>query len=118
MKSAASSARSRLLPAPVLAAVVLLAALGASRAEPVVTINHHGSGSAGPEFHFKTVSAPRRTAAIDAKFSLVDGVQDPAGAPLDVLHDGKLPDEEDQADSNFFFRAGGDGGRLLVDSAR
>ena len=115
MKFAASSARYRIVPAPVLAAVLLLTAVASSRAETAVTINHNGSDAAGPEFHFKTVPPPRRTAAIDATFSLTDGTPDPNGAPLDALHDGKLPDEDDQADKNFFFQAGEDGGRLLVD---
>ncbi len=110
MKFAASPAR-----AGFIAAVVLLAAIGSSRAETTVTINHNGSDAAGPDFHFKTVPAPRRTAANDAKFSLVDGSPDPNGAPLDALHDGSLPEGEDEAEKNFFFQAGGEGGRLLVD---
>ena len=37
------------------------------------------------------------------------------GADLDVLHDGKVPTEEDQPDKNFFFAQDEDGGRLAID---
>ena len=54
-------------------------------------------------------------AASKAKFTLVDGRRDDAGGELTVLHDGKLPTEEDQPERNFFFAQGQDGGRLAID---
>ena len=41
--------------------------------------------------------------------------RDHSGGDLNVLHDGKLPTEEDQPDRNFFFDQGQDGGRLAID---
>jgi hypothetical protein len=54
-------------------------------------------------------------AARKAKFTLVEGEADPNGGGLAVLHDGRIPAGEDQPAENFFFRAGSDGGRLLID---
>ncbi len=96
---------------PILAAACLWSAT--AQAEVSVTVNHNEDDATGQEFHFKTVPAPRRTAAIDAKFSIVDGVRDPNSPAPDVLHDGQLPDSDDQPEANFFFS--GEGGRLLVD---
>ena len=45
----------------------------------------------------------------------MEGQADANGGGLAVLHDGKLPQSEDEPRNNFFFRAGTDGGRLLVD---
>jgi hypothetical protein len=54
-------------------------------------------------------------AAAKATFSIVDGRQDPNGGGLNVLQDGRLPRESDEPSANFFFSAGSEGGRLLVD---
>jgi hypothetical protein len=70
-------------------------------------------------FRFKNIPRPSRNdAATQATFTLVDGTRDANGGSLEVLHDGKLPVEEDQPSANFFFRAGTDGGRVLVDLGR
>ncbi len=74
------------------------------------------TGRRPPEFKFKNVPALSQTdAATKAKFTLVEGRRDANGGDLGQLHDGKLPTEEDQPAENFFFNAGTDGGRLLVD---
>jgi hypothetical protein len=94
-------------------AILLLAA--SSWGEVKVTAERN-SGSAGPEFKFKSVPAPSQNdAATSAKFILVDGRRDSNGGDLAKLHDGRLPAEEDQPGENFFFDINTDGGRLLVD---
>jgi hypothetical protein len=71
---------------------------------------------ATPDFKFKTVPSPSQSdAATKAKFTIVAGRRDSNGGDLDRLHDGKIPIDEDQPSENFFFAAGSDGGRLLVD---
>jgi len=74
--------------------------------------------SASSKFKFKNVPAPSKTdAATQAKFVLVEGVRDRNGGNPDVLHDGKVPSEEDQPSENFFFNAQTEGGRLVIDLA-
>ena len=86
------------------------------RAETKVTVESHSKDEATAAFVFKSVPRPSATdAATAAKFSIVDGEEDANGGDLEKLHDGKLPDEEDQPGENFFFAAGSEGGRLQVD---
>ncbi|OQC21771.1 MAG: Plant Basic Secretory Protein [Planctomycetes bacterium ADurb.Bin069] len=67
-------------------------------------------------FDFKDVPRPAQgDAATGAKFTVLDGRRDANGGELDALHDGRLPSGEDEPSANFFFAAGTDGGRLLVD---
>lgn len=60
--------------------------------------------------------SPRRVAerrGLQGPFTLVkDGTATAATWPP---HDGKLPSEEDQPAANFFFNAGTEGGRIVVD---
>lgn len=94
--------------------VLVIAAI--SRAEIRVVADHHASDFASPAFQFATVPLPSQNdAATKAVFTLVDGRRDRNGGELDALHDGKVPIEEDQPGANFFFSAGVDGGRILVD---
>ena len=96
-------------------AAVLLAVF-AARAEIKVTVAHNANDQATPEFKFKNVPSPSTNdAATEAKFTIVDGDKDENSGGLEKLHDGKLPTEEDQPAENFFFDAGTEGGRLLVD---
>jgi hypothetical protein len=67
-------------------------------------------------FKFKNVPAPSKNdAATKARFTIVDGAKDNNGGNVDKLHDGRVPIEDDQPSENFFFQAGTDGGRVLVD---
>jgi len=67
-------------------------------------------------FKFKNVPAPSKNdAATKARFTIVDGMEDNNGGTIDRLHDGRVPTEDDQPSENFFFQAGTDGGRILVD---
>ncbi len=95
------------------AAVVLLAGLS-TRAEVKVTVDRNVEGT--PEFKFKNVPSPlKNDAAAKGKFTIVDGQSDANGSSLRALNDGRLPQEEDDPGANFFFQAGTEGGRLLLD---
>ncbi|MEI7729807.1 MAG: basic secretory protein-like protein [Verrucomicrobiota bacterium] len=86
------------------------------RGEIKVVVNHNSSEDATAEFKFNQVRPPARgDAAAQAVFKIVDGTRDQNGGTVDVLHDGKAPMEGDQPSANCFFRAGTDGGRVMVD---
>lgn len=98
------------------AAAALLLSGAVSFAEIRIVIERNDTDHATAAFKFKTVPAPAKTgAAIKAKFSLADGQPDENGGGLDKLHDGAVPSEEDQPAENFFFNAGTEGGRIVVD---
>jgi hypothetical protein len=87
-----------------------------SSAEVKVTVNRNEADQATAAFKFKEVPAPAKSsAATNAKFTIVDGEKDPNGAELDALHDGKLPGEQDEPASNFFFNDDTEGGRICID---
>jgi len=93
----------------------LLAGL-AAQAEIKITVDHNPNEQATPEFKFKNVPSPTATnAAAKAKFTIVSGEKDSNGGDVEKLNDGKLPTEQDQPEENFFFDAGTEGGRLLMD---
>ena len=96
-----------------LAGVSLLAFELVSKAEIKVVAEHEMNGTA---FKFRSVPPPANNdGASSAVFTLVDGERDSNGGDLAVLHDGRVPTEEDQSSENFFFRAGTDGGRIELD---
>ena len=85
-------------------------------AQVKVTIEHNTGKDATPQFKFKNVPSPsKENAASRAKLKLVLGQRDSGGAGLSGLTDGVLPVDEDQPAANFFFNAGGYGGRILFD---
>ncbi len=87
-----------------------------SHAEIKITSERNAEDSATARFRFKEVPAPAKgDVATSARFTLVDGTRDRNGGDLRQLQDGKLPAEGDQPSENFFFAAGTDGGRLLID---
>ncbi|MCD6050777.1 MAG: basic secretory protein, partial [Verrucomicrobia bacterium] len=91
----------------------LLASQLAALAETKVVVAHDAAGAG---FSFKSVPLPAKNdAATAARFTLVDGQRDRNGGELAVLQDGKVPTGEDQPAENFFFQAGTDGGRIVVD---
>jgi hypothetical protein len=97
------------------APIVLIFAM-ACRAEIKTTADYNGNESTTLDFKFKNVPQPSRNdAATKATFTIVDGRRDRNGGDLDKLHDGKIPTEEDQPSENFFFNAGTEGRRILVD---
>ena len=86
------------------------------QAEIKTVASHNGNESATFDFKFKNTPQPSRNdAATKATFTIVDGRRDRNGGNLDKLHDGKVPAEEDQPSENFFFNAGTEGGRVLID---
>lgn len=101
---------------PLLAAVTILTPPQSppQAAAVEVTVEHQDNGQARPGFHFAKVPTPaRRDAAVDAKFTLVDGRLDRGSPGLDALHDGRLPTDADQPGANCFFSR--DGGRFAID---
>ena len=90
-----------------------------SLAEVRIVADRNLNEYATPDFKFKSVPSPSKSdAATKAKFTVPDGIRDRNGGNVDKLNDGKIPGEEDQPSENFFFNAGTDGGRLLVDLGR
>jgi hypothetical protein len=88
----------------------------AVRAELDVAIGVNHGEAATNEFKFDKVPSPSNTdAANQAIFTIVTGRRDSNGGDLDRLNDGRRPSEEDEPSANFFFAAGTEGGRLLVD---
>ena len=102
-----------------LAAVASWAASGIStacRADVQIVVAHRDNDSADGSFDFENVRQPTQNdAAAKAEFVVLSGRRDPNGGDVDKLHDGRLPVEADEPAQNFFFNAGDDGGRLLVD---
>jgi hypothetical protein len=100
----------------ILSALLILCTAVLARAEVKVAIDHNRDAEATAQFTFKSVPAPASNdAATAAKFTIVDGSRDEAGGDLTVLHDGKVPGEEDQPGRNFFFGQREEGGRLAID---
>ena len=96
--------------------LLLLLAAVAVRAEIKTVVDHNENDTATAQFKFKNVPAPSgRDTATGAKFTIVSGERDGNGADLNVLNDGRLPGEQDEPASNFFFNAGTEGGRLVCD---
>ena len=96
--------------------IVLLSVALTAQAQVKVTVDHNTGPNATPDFKFKNVPSPvKDNAATQAKLKLVVGAKDDSGADLSVLTDGLLPTEQDQPAANFFFNAGSDGGRFLMD---
>ncbi len=84
-----------------------------------IVIDRNAPEQATAAFSFSRVPSPcRNDAATQARFTLVEGRLDSHSGGLDKLHDGKLPADEDEPSSNFFFAPGTDGGRILVDLGR
>lgn len=79
------------------------------------------SDQAVPEFKLpenpsgKVPCPSQSDVASKAVFTLVDGSRDSNGGELGKLNDGKMPAVADQPAENFFFDAGTDGGRVMID---
>jgi thiol-disulfide isomerase/thioredoxin len=94
----------------------LLAAVAAAQAEVKVDVGINDIDHATPAFKFKDVPSPAKdTAATTGKIAIIDGARDRNGGDVGVLADGRLPANEDDPAANFFFNAGTEGGRLLID---
>ena len=96
------------------AASLTLAAPRAARADAAAAVARNQGGT--PAFKFDTVPAPSKSdAATKAKITLVDGTRDRSGGDVTVLNDGLVPRADDQPRANFFFAAGSEGGRIVID---
>jgi hypothetical protein len=81
-----------------------------------VKVDVNRGDEATAEFKFDDVPSPSATdAANEATLRIVAGDADSNGAELRCLYDGRLPAGNDEPDDNFFFAAGSEGGRLLID---
>jgi hypothetical protein len=84
------------------------------QAEVRVAIDHNSGGT--PDFKFKNVPSPlENDIAAKGSFTVVEGMRDRNGGNLRTLNNGQVPEDEDDPANNFFFAAGSDGGRLLLD---
>lgn len=98
------------------ATVMLLSVTVGVSAQVKVVVDRNTGTSATREFRFDHVPSPvKDNSAFKAKLSLVVGKQDPNGGSVSTLTDGVLPTEEDEPGASFFFDAGSDGGRILMD---
>jgi hypothetical protein len=96
-------------------AFAILWAVATARAGVKTTIERLQDG-ATEDFKFKKVPIPGKDhAARKAKVKIVDGASDDNGGGAGRIADGKVPSQEDEPDSNFFFGQNTDGGRLLID---
>jgi hypothetical protein len=94
----------------------LLASTLLAFGEIQIVVDHNANEDATASFKFKNVPSPLRgDAAAKARFTIVDGEPDGNGGNPDRLHDGALPNNEDEPVANLFFKAGTVGGRILVD---
>jgi hypothetical protein len=100
----------------VLVGLLVLAVCATTRAEVKTAVNRNEGGTATEAFKFKDVPSPSRTdAGNKATLTIFEGRPDSNGGEVERLTDGKLPSDDDQPAANFFFNAGTDGGRLLMD---
>ena len=94
----------------------LLIGSAAVRAEIEVTVAVNRDDAATADFKFEKVPSPSNTdAANDAVISLLGGRRDANGAEATCLNDGEVPSEADEPAKNFFYAAGSEGGRVLID---
>jgi hypothetical protein len=94
----------------------LLVSTGLLRGEVTTTVEHNDNDHATSAFTFKTIPKPPRASGTERpRFVIVDGQADPNGGGPGVLNDGRLANEADAPAQNFFFQAGTEGGRLMLD---
>ena len=97
-------------------ALFVLMSFSESRADVKLIVEGNNGDTATADFKFENVGSPSRSdAANRAKFTILRGQRDTNGGELDQLNDGRLPSNDDEPGANFFFTAGSEGGRMLVD---
>jgi hypothetical protein len=102
-------------PAPLCVCFILLLLATTCRGKITTLVEHLDNNHATKQFKFHKIPPPARDdAATRAKFTIVSGQPDANANDPDRLHDGQVPDWEDEPGRNFAF-ATGDGGRLLVE---
>lgn len=98
-------------------AALCLVAPALAAAEVNISVSHAPDGLSG----FKLSNSPlpaARDAATGATLTLLSGTVDRNSGGLKRLTDGQLPGDSDEPAQNFFFAAGTDGGRILIDLQR
>ncbi len=107
------------LPSLLLVHLLLVSALPSHGSETEVVFERIPHEDATPGFAFEKVPPPSvNDAATAATFTVVSGFPDQNGGGASVLHDGRVPANEDEPGANFFFRAGTEGGAIRVDLGR
>jgi hypothetical protein len=100
----------------VVASSVLLLSGMVARTDIKIVADHNDDTRASSGFRFSNVPPPSKSdSATKARITIVDGRRDANGSEADSLLDGRVPADEDRPSDNFFFAAGTDGGRLLID---
>jgi hypothetical protein len=75
--------------------------------------------NADPSFHVQGLSRPlKNDAGAGGTFTVIEGKVDPNSGGIKCLNDGRIPADQDDPSENFFFQAGSEGGRLLLDLGR
>lgn len=97
----------------ILNAVIPLGLAASSQAEIEVQIGYSRTKNG---FSLNDIPPPATNdAASYAGFTVVAGSPDPNSGPLGVLSNGLVPVNDDQPSANFFFNAGTNGGRIVID---
>jgi len=100
----------------VVAASLVLLLATESPAEIRTVVERNGQDTATAAFKFNNVPVPsNRDGATNAKFTIITGRRDRNGGDVETLRDDRVPRGNDRPSENFFFAAGTEGGRLLVD---
>lgn len=98
---------------------VLLCSTGIASAEIQVAIGQLPADSSAPALTFTNVPSPSKSdAASSARIRILGGTVDSNSGGIGKLRDGQTPTDADQPEENFFFEAGTEGGRLLLDLER
>ena len=99
--------------------VTALLAVDRPAAAATVTAKQLDGKRAKPSFEIDGAPRPvRGDAAEKAKITVIDGRADRNAGGVDRLNDGVLPTSDDDPGESFFFDAGTEGGRLLIDLGR
>lgn len=104
------------IQAALLMVLLLLMCQPVAHADAKVVVDYNDNDEATPAWKFEHLASPAKNdAATRATFSVVCGQRDRNGGDLDRLHDGGAAGNEDDPSASFFFAAGSEGGRILVD---
>jgi hypothetical protein len=99
--------------------LVLATALGplaaSAYAEVSATWTTSDGKRPGKQFGDAAVVPSAVDAGNQAIFKVLSGKRDSNGGGLECLNDGRVPTNSDEPRANFFFTAGTDGGRILID---
>lgn len=113
------SAGRPLLLSPLFILLLSVSVLPLPGSEVTVLFERISNADATPGFKFEKIPPPTvNDAATTATFTVLDGTPDQNGGGCAILHDGRGPTKEDDPGANFFFRAGTEGGVILVDLGR